>query len=39
MATTTGEVASEESSALISANKVEGTTVKNPAGEKLGSIE
>src|SRR5262245_9430484 len=32
-------VASEETSALISANKVEGTTVKNPAGEKLGSIE
>src|SRR6185503_288598 len=39
MATTTGEVASEETGALISANKVEGTTVKNPAGEKLGSIE
>jgi hypothetical protein len=38
MATTTG-VASEETSALISANKVEGTTVKNAAGEKLGSIE
>ena len=39
MATTTGEVASEETGALISVNKVEGTTVKNPAGEKLGSIE
>ena len=35
----TGEVASEETRALISANKVEGTTVKNTAGEKLGSIE
>lgn len=35
----TGEVASEETNALISANKVEGTTVKNTAGEKLGSIE
>ena len=31
--------ASDETSALISANKVEGTTVKNAAGEKLGSIE
>ena len=39
MATATGEVASDETSALISANKVEGTTVKNTAGEKLGSIE
>ncbi len=39
MATRTGDVASEETSALISANKVEGTTVKNVAGEKLGSIE
>ena len=39
MATTTGEIASEETNALISANKVEGTTVKNTAGEKLGSIE
>ena len=39
MATVTGDVASEETGALISANKVEGTTVKNPAGEKLGSIE
>jgi PRC-barrel domain len=39
MATATGEVASEETNALISANKVEGTTVKNTAGEKLGSIE
>ena len=39
MVTTTGDVASEETGALVSANKVEGTTVKNPAGEKLGSIE
>jgi len=39
MATTTGEVESEETSALISANKVEGTAVVNRAGEKLGSIE
>jgi hypothetical protein len=39
MATVTGEATSEEASALISANKVEGTPVKNPAGEKLGSIE
>ena len=39
MAIETGEVASEETGALISANKVEGTTVKNTAGEKLGSIE
>lgn len=39
MATKAGQVESEETSALISANKVEGTTVVNPAGEKLGSIE
>jgi hypothetical protein len=39
MATETWEIASEETSALISADKVEGATVKNPAGEKLGSIE
>lgn len=39
MATQAGQVESEETSTLISANKVEGTTVVNPAGEKLGSIE
>jgi hypothetical protein len=39
MATRTGQVESDETSALISANKVEGTTVVNPGGEKLGSIE
>src|ERR1043165_699258 len=39
MATKAGQVESEETSALISANKVEGTDVLNPAGEKLGSIE
>jgi hypothetical protein len=39
MASKAGQVESEETSALISANKVEGTTVVNPAGEKLGSIE
>jgi len=39
MATQAGQVESEETGALISANKVEGTTVVNPAGEKLGSIE
>jgi sporulation protein YlmC with PRC-barrel domain len=29
----------DENNMLISADKVEGTTVMNPAGEKLGSIE
>ena len=39
MATKAGQVESEETSALISANKVEGTDVVTPAGENLGSIE
>jgi len=33
------EVERDENSMLISAEKVEGTSVMNPAGEKLGSIE
>lgn len=39
MASKSGQMEAEETNALISANKVEGTTVVNPAGEKLGSIE
>jgi sporulation protein YlmC with PRC-barrel domain len=39
MAPTQGELETDETSMLISADKVEGTNVMNPAGEKLGSIE
>jgi sporulation protein YlmC with PRC-barrel domain len=39
MATKKAQIESDETSTLISANKVEGTTVMNPAGEKLGAIE
>jgi sporulation protein YlmC with PRC-barrel domain len=39
MAPTQDELETNETSMLISADKVEGTNVMNPAGEKLGSIE
>lgn len=39
MATTEDRLETDETSTLISAEKVEGTTVMNPAGEKLGKIE
>jgi len=39
MAPTQDELETDETSMLISADKVEGTNVMNPAGEKLGSIE
>jgi sporulation protein YlmC with PRC-barrel domain len=40
MATKTrGDVASNETSTLISASKVQGTPVYNPKGEKLGRVE
>jgi len=39
MARPSSEVPSDETSTLISADKVEGTSVMNPAGETLGSIE
>lgn len=39
MAPTQDELETDETSMLISANKVDGTNVMNPAGEKLGSIE
>jgi len=32
------DIATDETSELIASNKVEGTTVYNPEGEKLGSI-
>lgn len=39
MATRTHDVASNETSSLISAGKVQGTPVYNPKGERLGSVE
>jgi hypothetical protein len=36
--TTTGEVATEETSQLIASDKVEGTAVYNRSGERLGSV-
>jgi sporulation protein YlmC with PRC-barrel domain len=39
MAPTQDELETDGTSMLISADKVEGTNVMNPAGEKLGSIE
>ncbi len=39
MGTKTRDVASEETTSLISAGKVQGTPVYNPKGEKLGRVE
>jgi hypothetical protein len=39
MATTNEELKQEETGRLISADKVQGTSVRNPEGESLGTIE
>ncbi|EQB10860.1 MULTISPECIES: PRC-barrel domain-containing protein [Sphingobium] len=38
MTDTDRDVSTDETTSLIASNKVEGTTVYNPAGDKLGSI-
>jgi len=39
MSSSTGNVATDETSSLIAASKVNGTTVYNRAGENLGSVD